>query len=80
MEIKISVLTLLFIISFAGCSKSETLAGDKVIKTFTNPVWDGADPWMVKHGDDYIYCYSVKNSIVLSKSQKMTQKGELKNI
>jgi len=80
MEIKILVLTFLFIVSFAGCGKSETLAGDKAIKTFTNPVWDGADPWMVKHGDDYIYCYSANNSIVLSKSKKMTKKGELKNI
>jgi len=80
MKLKISVLTLLLIVSFARCSKSETITGDKTIKTFTNPVWDGADPWMVKQGDDYIYCYSVNNSIVLSKSQKMTQKGELKNI
>jgi len=80
MEIKISVLTLLLIISFTGCGKSETTTGDKEIKTFTNPVWDGADPWMVKPGDDYIYCYSSNNSIVLSKSKKMTQKGELKTI
>ena len=80
MEIKISVLTLLLIITFTGCGKSETTTGDKVIKTFTNPVWDGADPWMVKQGNDYIYCYSSNNSIVLSKSKKMTQKGELKKV
>jgi GH43 family beta-xylosidase len=49
-------------------------------KTFTNPVWDGADPWMVKHNDDYIYCFSSNNSIIVSKSRKMTQKGELKNV
>jgi GH43 family beta-xylosidase len=44
--------------------------------TFTNPVWDGADPWMVKQGDDYIYCYTENLGIVVSKSKKMTQKGE----
>ena len=50
------------------------------VNTFTNPVWDGADPWMYKHGNDYIYCYSAKNSIVLSKSKSMIRKGELKTI
>lgn len=49
-------------------------------KTFTNPVWDGADPWLYKHGNDYIYCYSAHNSIVLSKSKSMIRKGELKTI
>lgn len=49
-------------------------------KTFTNPVWNGADPWLTKHGSDYIYCYSANNSIVLSKSKKMTQRGEMKKI
>lgn len=74
------ILTILILFLFAGCSKNETSAGDKVKNTFVNPVWDGADPWMVKQGDDYIYCFSTNNSIVLSKSKKMTQKGELKNI
>ncbi len=80
MKTKILGLTLIFIISFSGCSKSETTLNSSVTKTFSNPVWDGADPWMVKQGADYIYCYSVNNSIILSKSSKMTQKGELKNI
>ena len=49
-------------------------------KTFTNPVWNGADPWMVKHNNDYIYCSSAGNAIWVSKSDKMTQKGEPKKI
>lgn len=49
-------------------------------KTFTNPVWDGADPWMVKQEDAYIYCRSTQNSILVSRSNKMTQRGELKTI
>ena len=80
MKTKILGLTLVFIISFSGCTKSETTSHDSVTKTFSNPVWDGADPWMVKQGTDYIYSFSVNNSIILSKSSKMTQKGELKNI
>ena len=49
-------------------------------KTFTNPVWNGADPWMVKHNNEFIYCSSAGNSIWISKSAKMTQKGEVKKI
>ena len=48
--------------------------------TFTNPVWDGADPWMIKYQDEYIYCRSAKNSIVVSRSKKMTERGEPKTI
>jgi GH43 family beta-xylosidase len=47
---------------------------------FTNPVWDGADPWMVKEGENYYYCFSANNAILVSKSKKMTQKGETKTI
>ncbi len=47
---------------------------------FSNPVWDGADPWMIKHGNEYIYCYSAENSILVSRSKFMTKKGELKKI
>jgi GH43 family beta-xylosidase len=49
-------------------------------ETFTNPVWDGADPWMVKEGEYYYYCFSANNAIQVSKSKKMTQKGETKII
>lgn len=49
-------------------------------KTYTNPVWNGADPWMIKEGDNYYYCFSANNSIQVSKSKKMTKKGETKTI
>jgi len=74
------VLILSAILSFSGCRTINATSDGNVKKTFTNPVWDGADPWMIKQGDDYIYCYSANNSIVLSKSKKMTTRGELKNI
>ena len=48
--------------------------------TFTNPVWDGADPWMVKQNNEYIYCWSANNSINISRSAKMTKQGETKKI
>lgn len=53
---------------------------DGVSETFTNPVWDGADPWLVKQGGDYVYCLSANNSITVSRSKYMTKKGEMKII
>jgi len=80
MKLKILVFALASIISFARCGESEAVAGEKVQTTFTNPVWDGADPWMVKQGNEYIYCYSQNNSIILSRSRYMTKLGERKAI
>jgi GH43 family beta-xylosidase len=49
-------------------------------ETFTNPVWDGADPWMVKEGDYYYYCFSANNAIHVSKSKSIIRRGETKTI
>ncbi len=57
--------------------KKETVTNSD---TFANPVWNGADPWMVKQGDEYIYCYSANNGISVSRSKFMTRKGEVKEI
>ncbi len=73
-------MTLFSILVFAACTKSENLPEDTVKTNFTNPVWDGADPWMVKQGDDYIYCFSANNGIAVSRSKLMTQKGETRTI
>lgn len=48
--------------------------------TFTNPVWDGADPWLVKQDSDYIYCYTQNNAIYVSRSKQMTKQGETRAI
>ena len=79
-KFRLLIIAMLSLISFGRCGEKEPNSGTEVLKTFTNPVWDGADPWMVKQGDDYIYCWSANNSIIVSKSKKMTQRGELKNI
>ena len=50
------------------------------VSTFTNPVWTGADPWMIRHGSDYICSFKAGNGIGVSKSCKMTQQGEKKVI
>ena len=71
MKPKLLLILLLPLIAFSQNNTTET---------FTNPVWDGADPWMIKEGENYYYCFSANNSIQVSKSKKMTKKGETKTI
>lgn len=79
-RIRILLLMMFLFASLARCSEKDGIAEGKAKNTFTNPVWDGADPWMVKQGDEYMYCFSANNSIVVSRSKFMTQKGNLKSI
>ena len=79
-KMKVFFLTIIAIVSFVRCGKTETTEKEVVKSTFANPVWDGADPWMTQQGDDYVYCYSANNSIMLSRSKILTRKGELKRI
>lgn len=45
--------------------------------TFTNPIAEGADPWVVRHGAHYYWCSSGNNrSIVVSRSDRLTSLGE----
>lgn len=45
--------------------------------TFTNPIAEGADPWVVRHGDSYYWVSSGNNrSIVVSRSDRLTSLGE----
>ena len=68
-HIYINLIFFVFVIStLAGCrSKAQEVSGSEVDQptdsTFVNPVWDGADPWMVKKDGFYYYCYSENNGI-----------------
>ena len=75
----LSLLLLTFAIHF-GNGQTGKMQANQNAGTFTIPVWDGADPWMMKHGDDYIYCFSADNSIWICQSKKMTVRGEAKRI
>ena len=79
-KMKALLVALLTIVSLAGWSDTKSGQKNEAATTFTNPVWDGADPWLTKHNESYIYCYSAKNSIILSRSKEMTRRGELKTI
>lgn len=74
------ILSLALIFAASTACGKEKKQSPQGYTTFTNPVWDGADPWLVKHNNEYIYCYSANNSIFISRSGKMTKLGEIKKI
>ncbi|QCR23030.1 family 43 glycosylhydrolase [Pontibacter sp. SGAir0037] len=45
-------------------------------KTFTNPIADGADPWVIRKDGYYYTCGSGRGGIYVSKSKKLTEPGE----
>lgn len=58
----------------------DTVQNQEVKKTFTNPIFNGADPWLVKKGKYYYYCFSSGNSISISRSELMTVRGETRKV
>lgn len=75
-----TIFTLFIFITLTFSGNCGILTNDTVKTTLKNPLWDGADPWMIKHDNEYIYCFSSKNSIFVSRSKYITKKGELKQI
>ncbi len=78
---------MLVFMSFGRCNKDgdPTDIDQKITEKpgFTNPVWDGADPWMVKKDNDYVYCHSINNSlraIAVYRSSRLTKREEKKII
>ncbi len=63
-----------------GHSEPDAASKQDVKNTFTNPVWEGADPWIVQQGDEYVYCFSANNGISVSRSKLLTQRGENRKI
>lgn len=45
---------------------------------FTNPIFDGADPWVIHQDSVYYWCSSTGNGIEISKSYLLTSKGNSK--
>lgn len=47
---------------------------------FMNPLFDGADPWLVRKDGYYYYCSASGRCISISRSRFITRKGETKRI
>jgi GH43 family beta-xylosidase len=46
------------------------------VETFVNPISEGADPWVTRHGNQYIWCHSDSNQgIALWISDRLTSIG-----
>jgi len=80
---KALIVTFIYGLLFCGCTTS-TLAPDKKVTKnkpatdayFTNPLADGADPWVIKVNNFYYACGSGRGGIYVSKSAGLTQLGE----
>lgn len=80
---KTFVISCWYAVLLVGCTTSTLAPGKK--KTieplpanayFTNPIADGADPWVIKKDNFYYSCGAGKGGIYVAKSDKLTQLGE----
>src|SRR5688572_1808920 len=56
---------------FAAC-----LLGSSLADTFVNPIAEGADPCVIRHGDKYLWCQSAGNQgVALWVSDRLTSLG-----
>lgn len=50
-------------------------------QTFTNPLYRGADPWVVRHGGWYYSCNATaRNAIEVWRSRTLTERGERQTV
>lgn len=62
---------------YALSSPAQTAAERDPIATFVNPIAEGADPWVVRHGDAYYWCQTHGNrGVAVWKSDGLTDLGE----
>ena len=67
-------LIVLFLMLFVLLSCSDSVDEKTSEKYITNPVaQNGGDPWIIKHIDDYYYCYSLDTRIAVSKSNRIEE-------
>jgi GH43 family beta-xylosidase len=74
------VMTFIAVTTFCSGYQNDIIKNNEPKHTFSNPVFDGADPWIIKKDNYYYYCFSSNNSITISKSKFLTKKGEMKVI
>ncbi|RNI28810.1 glycoside hydrolase family 43 protein [Rufibacter latericius] len=81
---KISVVVIAQTLWLLGCKSSAVLEAPAdtqarkadAVQYFTNPIMDGADPWVLKKDSVYYSCASNNGSIYVSQSRKLTKLGE----
>lgn len=63
----------LYLITSCGKKENKDFADNTV---FTNPLFDGADPWVIKKDSFYYWCASAHGGIEISCSRFLTKKEE----
>jgi len=75
----VKFLTFIFATSILfSCSNKTEKENIISSNTFINPLYDGADPWIIKHNSLYYTCYSDGNNISVSESRFLTKKEKEK--
>lgn len=78
---KALVVLLLYPLLLVGCSTAvaPVLEEERVQAVpkgyFTNPIGDGADPWVIKYDNTYYFCSAGNGKLYVSKSEKLTEPG-----
>lgn len=69
-----SVAFLVLLLMLWGCGKDGgNDSGTPVpVKTFVNPVMNGSDPWIIRHGGQYYYTQTMGNRVVLWKNPRVS--------
>lgn len=74
------VMSFITVSAIFSSSQNEIIQDNEVKRTFSNPVFEGADPWFVKKDNYYYYCFKSGNSITISRSRFLTKKGDTKPV
>lgn len=74
--IRLSLLLLVFLTTVLTGQDPAQKDPSLTLRHFTNPIFDGADPWMVRKDGWYYYCFSSGNGIFVSRSEYITRRGE----
>ena len=75
----LSVVLLLLTVLVHG-QRLERASEPNLSQTFTNPLWRGADPWIVKHNGMYYTCKSAAGGIEVSESRFLTRKERSRTV
>lgn len=74
-------LAILAQVFLSACSpKGSKAVGSSEAHYFTNPIAEGADPWVIEKDGIYYSCASSRGSIYISQSRKLTDPGERVNV
>ena len=78
----IQLFFILFLLIFTGHPEQDPVKQSSVKsgRYFSNPIFDGADPWMIQKDGYYYYCFSSGNGIKISRSEFITRREETRKV